>query len=316
MIQPRFGIPSPEFNFFTVGPFEIRFYALFILLGIVLATSIAAFRLKSRGVEPGVALDVAIWAVPLGIVGARAYHVATHLSDYFGAGKNPLSALFVWEGGIAIYGGLIGGALGAWIAAKQARVSFLGLADAFAPGILLAQGIGRWGNYFNGELFGVPTTLPWGLEVPSYNPAYPVGLPDGVLFHPTFLYESIWNFLGVFVLLYLERKFELRWGKLFAAYMIYYSVGRAFIESIRIDPSMIFLGVRTNVWAAILGVLLGVVLFVWLRRKHPGKQISLYLGPKPEEISDATSKPKSKKLVVAEAKTKKVKKDETVYHGE
>lgn len=294
------SIPSPENNFFLIGSLQIRYYALLILLGIVLAVWIGAVRLKKRGVDAGVALDVAIYAVPIGIIGARTFHVLTHLSDYFGKpGIDPLSFLYIWEGGIAIYGGLIAGTFGAWLAARSNGVRFLAVADAFAPGIILAQAIGRWGNYFNQELFGIPTNLPWGLQIGTTNPAYPAGLPDGVLFHPTFLYESLWNLLGVFVLLFLEKKFKLQWGRLFAAYLIYYSIGRSFIETIRIDPSAIIFGLRTNVWSAIFGILIGLALFWWSTRKYPGQELSPFIPgrePKPESESDAEAPKKVKKV--------------------
>ena len=281
------SLPSPSVSDIAVGPFIIRFYALFIILGIVLAIIVSALRLQQRGAKAGVAIDIAIWAVPIGIVGARFFHVATHLNDYFGAGKNPVSVFYVWEGGLAIYGGLLFGALGAYIGARQAGIKFFAYADALVPGLLLAQAVGRWGNYFNSELFGQPTTLPWGLEIPQSNPAYPVGLPDGELFHPVFLYESIWSLLGIAVLLFIEKRFNLQWGKLFAAYLVYYSLGRVFIESIRLDPAYVLFGLRTNVWAAIAGIVVGLVLFVYLGRKHTGLEQSIFLPAKPLASSDA-----------------------------
>lgn len=268
------SIPSPSINDLQIGPVIIRYYALFILVGIVLGLWLTAVRLKARGVKPGVAVDIAIWAVPFGIVGGRLYHVLTHLNDYFAPGVDWTTMFHIWEGGLAIYGAIIFGCLGAVIGARMSGIKFLAFADALAPGLILAQAIGRWGNYFNVELFGVPTDLPWGLEVPQSNPAYPTGLPAGVLFHPTFLYESLWDLLGVFVIIWIGRKFNLQWGKLFATYLIYYSIGRAFIESIRIDPASIFLGLRTNVWSAIAGIAIGVALFWYQSRKHPGLEES------------------------------------------
>jgi prolipoprotein diacylglyceryl transferase len=148
--------------------------------------------------------------------------------------------------------------------------------DAVAPGVLLAQAIGRWGNYFNNELFGVPTDLPWGLQIDSSNPAYPAGLPEGVLFHPTFLYESIWSLAGVALLLAADQRFKLRWGKMFGLYLVYYSVGRIWIEAIRIDPSEIFFGLRINIWSAIAGIALGLAVVVIQARRHPGLEDSVY----------------------------------------
>ncbi|MEY4993895.1 MAG: hypothetical protein RIS82_1017 [Actinomycetota bacterium] len=269
------SIPSPDISFIELGPFKIHFYALFILAGIALAILIADRRLAKRGAESGLALDIALWTVPLAIVGARIFHVITHTGDYFYPGADLLAIFRVWEGGIAIYGGLIGGAAGAWIGARQAGIKFWSFADAVAPGILLAQAIGRWGNYFNQELFGVPTTLPWGLEIDVTNAAYPVGLPAGELFHPTFLYESLWSLVGVAVLLILDKKFALRWGKLFGLYLVIYSIGRVWIESIRIDPSDVILGLRTNVWSAVFGIVVGLAIFYVQGRRHPGLELTV-----------------------------------------
>jgi len=229
-------------------------------------------------------LDIALWAVPFGIVGGRIFHVLTHWDYYFYAGADLTKVFAVWEGGLAIFGALILGSVGAFIGARTAGIKFLAFADAIAPGVLVAQAIGRIGNYFNNELFGLPTTLPWGLEISTANPAYPAGLPAGVLFHPTFLYELIWNLMGFAVLIWLDRKLKLRWGQMFAAYLITYSIGRAFIESIRIDPSDIFFGLRTNVWSAIFTIAIGVALFVWSRRTHQEEETSVYLpGREPKE---------------------------------
>jgi prolipoprotein diacylglyceryl transferase len=282
------SIPSPTVNDFTLGAVVIHFYALFIILGIVLAILVSALRLKSRGGSAGIAVDIAIWAVPFGIIGGRLFHVATHLNDYFGAGKNPVEILYVWNGGLAIYGAIILGAVGAWIGARQSGIRFSAYADALAPGLLLAQGIGRWGNYFNQELFGTPTTAPWGLEISTLNPAWPVGLPEGTLMQPTFLYESIWNILGVVALLLIERKLRLQWGKVFAVYLIIYSLGRSWIEPLRLDPANIFLGIRTNEWSALFGIALGIVLYIVQSRRHTGLETGVYLpGREPEQVEAA-----------------------------
>jgi prolipoprotein diacylglyceryl transferase len=270
------SIPSPTISFFEIGPLRIHFYALCILTGIILAIWLSDYRLKQRGAKGGVALDIALWTVPIAIVGARIFHVLTHSADYFYPGADLTAVFRIWEGGIAIYGGILGGALGAWIATKQAGIKFWSYADAVAPGILLAQAIGRWGNYFNQELFGLPTTLPWGLEIDSSNLAYPDGLPAGTLFHPTFLYESLWSLIGVVVLLLLDRKHSLRWGKMFGAYLIYYSLGRIWTENLRIDPSDIVLGLRTNVWSALFGIAVGIAIIYWQGREHDGPEASVY----------------------------------------
>jgi prolipoprotein diacylglyceryl transferase len=283
------SIPSPTINDFQVGPFQIRFYALFIILGIILAIIVSAQRMKARGAKAGVAVDIAIWAVPFGIIGGRLFHVATHLNDYVGAGKNPASILYVWEGGLAIYGALLFGAVGAWLGARTSGIKLLAYGDILVPGLLLAQAIGRWGNYFNSELYGTPTTLPWGLQIDSTNAAWPTGLPADTLMHPTFLYESLWSLAGVGLLLWIEKRFRLQWGKLLAAYLVFYSAGRAWIEPLRIDPANVFLGIRTNEWSALLGILLGVILFIIQTRKHPGIETSIYLpGKAPAVESEAT----------------------------
>ncbi len=270
------SIPSPDVSSITLGPFTIHFYALWILLGIIVAAALTSRRLTARGAEPGVIFDFLLWTVPLGIVGARIFHVLTHPDDYFFEGADLLRTLYIWEGGIAIFGALLGGAVGAWLASRQTGVRFWTFADALAPGMLLAQAFGRLGNYFNHELFGQPTTLPWGLEIEESNPAWPVGLPAGTLFHPTFLYEILWNLAGVAVILLLDRRFRLQWGRLFAVYLIWYGLGRIVWESIRIDPSEIILGLRVNVWAALAAVALGVIISVVQRRRHLGLEPSPY----------------------------------------
>ncbi|PPL20556.1 prolipoprotein diacylglyceryl transferase [Microterricola pindariensis] len=281
------SIPSPEWSYFDLGPFRIHAYALCILAGIVAATIMTSMRLTKRGAEPGIVLDIILWAVPLGIIGARIYHVLTHPGDYFYPGADLLRTLYIWEGGNAIFGALIGGAIGAYIGCRMTGIRFWSFADALAPGMLLAQAMGRLGNWFNAELFGLPTTLPWGLEISQSNPAFPVGLPEGTLFHPTFLYEIVWNLAGVALILLLERKLTLRWGKAFAVYLIWYGLGRSFFEAIRVDPSEMFLGVRTNIWAAWLAVVIGIVLFIVQSRRHTGVEISPYVPGREWNPDDA-----------------------------
>lgn len=297
------AIPSPDVSFIELGAFRIHFYALFILTGIVLALILTESRLRSRGAEAGVALDISLWAIPLGILGGRFFHVVTHPNDYFFPGADIFAVFRIWEGGLAIYGALAFGALGAFIGARSAGIKFTSYLDAVAPGVLLAQAVGRWGNYFNNELFGTPTDLPWGLEIPSGNPAYPAGLPDGVLFHPTFLYESIWSLAGVALLLAADRRFNLRWGKMLGLYLVYYSVGRVWIEAIRIDPSEIVLGLRINIWSAIAGIAVGLAIVIVQSSRHTGIEATVYRpGKQPvaaaavegEEMADLTQDGDSK----------------------
>ena len=272
------SIPSPEISYFDLGPLRIHIYALCIITGIIAAVLWTNARLTKRGAEPWVVIDISLLAVPLAIIVARIYHVLTHWGFYFGEGANPMSALYIWEGGIAIYGALIGGAIGAWLGCRWTGIRFWTFADALAPGLLLAQAIGRFGTWFNQELYGLPTDVPWGLEIDYPNPAWPIGLPEGTLFHPTFLYEVIWNVLGVVFLVVVGRAFRLQWGRLFALYLVWYSAGRIVWETIRVDPSEIILGLRTNVWAAIFGVILGLVIFFVQKRRHPGLEPSPYVS--------------------------------------
>lgn len=278
------SIPSPEISYLDLGPLRVNFYALFILTGIILAVLISDYRLHKRGAERGVILDIALWAVPFGILGGRLFHVFTHPRDYFYEGADLLAIFYVWEGGLAIYGALILGALGAYIGVRQAGLKFWSVADAMAPGILLAQAIGRWGNYFNQELFGLPTDLPWALEIPASNPAYPDGFPPGVTFHPTFAYEMLWSLTGVVLLLILDRKLNMRFGRLFGLYLVIYSLGRAWIESIRIDPSEIVLGLRINIWSAIVGIIVGLTIIIVQRYRHRGIEASIFRTQKVEEV--------------------------------
>ncbi|CAB4556778.1 unannotated protein [freshwater metagenome] len=282
------SIPSPTWSYFDLGPLRIHAYALCILLGIVVATVWTNRRLVARGAENWIVLDVILFAIPIGIVGARIYHVLTHPGDYFYEGADLWRTLYIWEGGNAIFGSLLGGAVGALIGARFAGLKFWSFADAVAPGLLVAQALGRLGNWFNNELFGLPTTLPWGLEIQPSNPAFPVGLPAGTLFHPTFLYEMIWNLLGVVAIVVLERRLSLRWGRAFGLYLIWYGVGRSIFETIRIDPSGTLFGVRTNVWGALIAVLIGIIIIVVQGRRHPGAEESVYLaGRSPAERKDS-----------------------------
>jgi len=285
------GIPSPppEWRSFNLGQWlrdlgldwfslnlSINAYAVAILLGIGAAVWLTNKRLVDRGGEPWVVLDIALWAVPLGILGGRLYHVATHPADYFYPGADLMRVFYVWEGGLAIFGAIALGAVGAWIGARLSGIRFSAFADALAPGLLLAQGIGRLGNYFNQELFGAPTSLPWGLQIDRPNPAIPLGIPDDTLFHPTFLYEMLWNFVGVAALIVIGRSLTLQWGRLFGVYLIWYGIGRAYLETLRLDPAELLAGVRVNVWTALLVIVLGALIIIVQGGRHPGGEPGLY----------------------------------------
>lgn len=272
------SIPSPEQSIWFLGPFPLRAYALFILAGIVVAIWITQKRLEDRGGEPGQALDVAVWAVPFGIVGGRIYHVLSSPQPYFGEGGQPLDAFKIWQGGLGIWGAVALGTVGAWIGCRRHGVRLLDYADAAAPGVVLAQAIGRWGNYFNNELFGARTDLPWGLEIHCWDQGAgaAVTCPGGstnVLgtFHPTFLYESLWCLLVALALVLVDRRFSLARGQLFALYGMLYTVGRGLIEMLRTDEANYVLGLRLNVWTSLI-VFLGSAIAFWRLGVRAGRE--------------------------------------------
>ncbi|MEV1287587.1 prolipoprotein diacylglyceryl transferase [Micromonospora sp. NPDC049679] len=265
------AIPSPTTSVWQLGPVPIRAYALCIVLGIVVACLVTEARLRRRGAPPWAVLDIAVWAVPFGIIGARIYHVITSPQHYFGADGNPLAAFKIWEGGLGIWGAVAGGAVGAWLAARQLGIPLTVVADALAPGLPLAQAIGRFGNWFNNELFGGPTTLPWGLEVHRMAAGHaerdlngnPITEPG--LYHPTFAYEALWN-VGVALLVFaLDRRFKLGRGRAFALYVMGYTAGRFWIELMRTDEANLILGLRVNVWTSVLVFLGALAYFVRVR---------------------------------------------------
>jgi prolipoprotein diacylglyceryl transferase len=263
------GIPSPQVNSFQLGPLTVHFYALCILTGILIAATVAGRRLQTRGVDGEKIVDIAIWAVPIALVGGRLYHVVTHPGDYFAPGDNPWVIFAVWDGGLAIYGSILVGSLGAWIGSRRAGVRFSDFADAVAPGMLFAQAFGRLGNYFNQELFGPPTTLPWGLQISSTSVHFPPGTPAGTLFQPLFLYELLWDTLGGIVIVLLGRRFRLPRTVPVGMYFLWYGAGRAYLEWLRLDPTeLTVFGVKANTIAAILGAILGAVIIVRAVRRE------------------------------------------------
>jgi prolipoprotein diacylglyceryl transferase len=265
----RADLPSPAQGVWHLGPIPVRAYALCILFGIVLAVVIAERRLVARGGPKGATLDVAAWAVPFGIVGARLYHVITSPQAYFGEGGAPLDALKIWQGGLGIWGAVAAGALGAWFGCRRAGVRYSMFADAAAPGVAVAQAAGRVGNWFNNEIYGHRTDLPWGLRVHEWDSAAgqavrdasgsPVLLPG--TYHPTFLYESLWCLIVALVVVLADRRLRLDHGRAFALYVFLYTVGRFWFETLRVDPANLVLGHRVNEWVCVLVAALGVVLF-------------------------------------------------------
>lgn len=286
-------IPSPSEHTWYLGIFPLRAYALAILAGIVIAVWMTARRWKARGGNPEDVLEIAFWAVPFGIVGGRIYHVLSSPDRYFGedfsGGGDPIKALYVWEGGLGIWGAVALGAVGAWIGCRRLGVRLPSFADAVAPGLLVAQAVGRLGNWFNQELYGRPTELPWGLHIDAEylvaNPATGVAYPEGTLFHPTFLYELVWNLAMAGVLLFLDRRFKLGHGRVFWAYVLLYTLGRVWIEMLRIDDAELVLGLRLNVWTSILLGLAALVVSVVLARKFPTREESVRLRPQDDDPS-------------------------------
>ncbi|MEV6888356.1 MULTISPECIES: prolipoprotein diacylglyceryl transferase [Kribbella] len=269
MTVPAF-IPSPSQGVWHVLGLPIRAYALCILAGIFAGYWLGRRRWVARGGSAPVLADIIFWAIPFGLVGARIYHVITDAELYFGPGKHPIDALKIWHGGLGIWGAVGFGALGAWIACRRAKVPFLAVADAMAPGIALAQIFGRFGNYFNQELYGRTTNLPWALEIDTKD-------PDGkvighTLHHPTFLYEAIWNLGVVALVLLVDRRFKLGHGRAFFLYVAAYTAGRAWIENLRVDTVNHIFGLRLNVWTALIMFVLAVIAFVISARKRPGQE--------------------------------------------
>jgi prolipoprotein diacylglyceryl transferase len=278
------SIPSPAQGVWHLGPVPIRAYALCIILGVVVAVWLGEKRWVARGGRPGQVGDIAIWAVPFGLVGGRLYHVVTDWRLYFGEGREPVTALYVWQGGLGIWGAIALGAVGAYIGARRHNAKFLPLADALAPGIAIAQAIGRWGNWFNQELYGRPTTLPWGLEIDQAHREEGYEGPD-LLFHPAFLYEFVWNLGVAGLVIWADRRFRLGYGRAFALYVMGYTVGRGWIEYLRIDEVQgddVF-GLRLNVWTSIVVFLLALGFFLWSRRRHPGREEQVLREPEPIE---------------------------------
>jgi prolipoprotein diacylglyceryl transferase len=288
------SIPSPEQSVWFIGPFPVRAYAMFILAGIVVAVWITQRRLNDRGGEPGQALDVAVWAVPFGIVGGRLYHVISSPQAYFGDGGHPLDAFKIWHGGLGIWGAVALGTVGAWIGCRRHGVSLLDYADSAAPGVAVAQAIGRWGNYFNNELYGGRTDLPWGLEIHCWDQgaghaATCQGSTTNVLgtFQPTFLYESLWCLLVALALVLADRRFSLAKGQIFALYGMLYTIGRGFIEMLRTDEANYVLGLRLNVWTSVIVFVGAASAFWYLGRRAPDE-------PVPDETDEpAKDEPRS-----------------------
>jgi prolipoprotein diacylglyceryl transferase len=313
-------IPSPPQGVWHLGPLPVRAYALCIIVGIIVAIWLGERRYRARGGLAGTVIDIAVWAVPFGLVGGRLYHVATDWWRYFGTGKNPVDALKIWDGGLGIPGAIALGALGAWIACRRKRVPLPFAADAIAPGIAFAQAIGRIGNYFNQELYGGATKLPWGLEIfQRVDPG--TGVPDNLngvaistaspqIVHPTFLYELIWDVLIGVLVIVLDRRLRLGHGRAFALYVASYAFGRFWIELLRTDQATMVFNVRINVWIMTLLFIAGVLYFLLARSRGAREDPATFpglrdIGEEPAESTadePETEAPEEKEEAEAEVK--------------
>ncbi len=302
-------IPSPSISQLTLGFIHIRFYALSILAGILIAMYITTRRWKRVGGDFNQILDLVLVSLPAGIVGARLYHVITTPEKFFGSNGDFLEIFRIWNGGLGIWGGIFLGAIAACAFCKYRKYPASLLADAAAPAVLIAQGVGRLGNWFNQELYGAPTTLPWGLKL-NYDATQAIGhaercydgltCPEGTLFHPTFLYEMIWNFIGAALLIGFGKVLykKLKAGSIFMLYVMWYTLGRVWIESLRIDFSHVFLGVRINVWVSIIVFIIATVAFALLQRSSSTRDSLI------ERLIDVTSDERERESQNVNAKIK------------
>ncbi|MGX1549494.1 prolipoprotein diacylglyceryl transferase [Streptomyces adustus] len=270
-------IPSPSRGVLHLGPIPLRAYAFCIIIGVFVAVWLGNKRWIARGGRAGTVADIAVWAVPFGLVGGRLYHVITDYELYFSEGRDWVDAFKVWEGGLGIWGAIALGAVGAWIGCRRRGIPLPAYADAIAPGIALAQAIGRWGNWFNQELYGRPTDLPWALKITSSTDGRIPGT-----YHPTFLYESLWCVGVAFLVIWADRRFTLGHGRAFALYVAAYCVGRGWIEYMRVDDAHHILGLRLNDWTALVVFLLAVVYIVVSAKKRPGREAEVEPGAGPE----------------------------------
>ncbi|MFI5755258.1 prolipoprotein diacylglyceryl transferase [Streptomyces sp. NPDC051569] len=276
-------IPSPSTGVLHLGPLPLRGYAFCIIIGVFVAVWYGGKRWVARGGKAGTVADIAVWAVPFGLVGGRLYHVITDYQLYFSDGEDWVNAFKIWEGGLGIWGAIALGAVGAWIGCRRRGIPLPAWADAMAPAIAIAQALGRWGNWFNQELYGKETDLPWAVKITA-GPNREAGL-----YHPTFLYESLWC-LGVAALVvWADRRFKLGHGRVFALYVAAYCVGRFWIEYLRVDEAHHVLGLRLNDWTAIIVFVLAVAYIVISSRVRPGREEIVEPGAEAVEApKDAT----------------------------
>ncbi|RFU85886.1 prolipoprotein diacylglyceryl transferase [Streptomyces triticagri] len=277
-------IPSPSQGEIDAFGVPLRGYAFCIIIGVFVAVWLGGRRWVARGGRAGTVADIAVWAVPFGLVGGRLYHVITDYQLYFSEGRDWVDAFKIWEGGLGIWGAIALGAVGAWIGCRRRGIPLPAYADAVAPGIAFAQAIGRWGNWFNQELYGKSTDLPWALEITRADDGRVPGT-----YHPTFLYESLWCIGVALLVIWADRRFKLGHGRAFALYVAAYCAGRGWIEYMRVDAAHEWFGLRLNVWTAIAVFLLAVVYIVVSGRMRPGREEIVDRDPdaKPEPKQDS-----------------------------
>ncbi|GAA0458807.1 prolipoprotein diacylglyceryl transferase [Streptomyces stramineus] len=261
-------IPSPSTGVIHLGPVPLRGYAFCIIIGVFVAVWLGNRRWIARGGRAGTVADIAVWAVPFGLVGGRLYHVITDYQMYFGEGRDWVDSFKIWEGGLGIWGAVALGAVGAWIGCRRRGIPLPAWADALAPGLAVAQAIGRWGNWFNQELYGKATDLPWALKIDG-DPA--IGRVAGT-YHPTFLYESLWCLAIAALVIWADRRFTLGHGRVFALYVAAYTVGRFWFEYLRVDDAHHVLGLRLNGWTSIVVFIGAVVYMVVSAKRAPGRE--------------------------------------------
>ena len=287
-------IPSPSSGVIYLGPIPLRGYAFCILIGVFVAVWLGGRRWVARGGQVGTVADIAVWAVPFGLVGGRLYHVITDYELYFTAGKDWVDAFKIWQGGLGIWGAIALGAVGAWIGCRRRGIPLPAYADAIAPGIAFAQAIGRWGNWFNQELYGRPTTVPWALKIDA-DPD--IGRVAGT-YHPTFLYESLWCVGVALLVIWADRRFKLGHGRAFALYVAAYTVGRFWTEYLRVDDAHHFLGLRLNGWTSIVVFLAAVAYLVISAKKAPGREEAV----EPAAVEDGAAEEDAEAKAAAGAK--------------
>lgn len=262
------SIPSPPIDSFHIGPLRVTFYGIFIAIGVAVAWQITERRFTLRGGNGEVLSRILGRMLIFGFIGARIGYVSTHLSRFEGEWWKVIA---VWEGGLALYGGLTAGAIALFVYARKWEASLPDLLDSLAPALPVAQAIGRWGNYFNQELFGTPTTLPWGVEIdPGHRP---VEFPDATTFHPTFLYESLWNIALALAIVWLDKHYPSLRGRLIGIYFLGYGLMRFLLELIRTDTTFRLFGLSRNGWVSVGAMIVGAFIVFWRRNEASAEPV-------------------------------------------